>query len=221
MNWTAPDVVYVLEQRLRTARLELMDDPRIRNAHEARSRESVNFVVQLIEDKLAAAAKCGLDAAEASLRLAAAAALLENGAPVELVRQRLEELGRPLLRPPRPESAAIRRVGWSAGTVAVAFVLVWTAAVSGAWLLWRFAGIWCAAGVGAGIVLSMPLHAWRKRRFAALLRRVVSDLPSRTVRYYIELLRKCVTDYERAVETIAWEKSGRGTVNPGMPGGRR
>lgn len=209
MNWTAPDVVHILEQRLRTARLELMEDPRIRNAHEAQSRESINFLVQLVEEKVAAAARAGLEAVEASLRLAATDALLAESVPVETVRRRLEDAGRPLLRPARPETAALARLGWAPRAWTGLFLAVWLAAVLGAWAVYRFAGVWCVLLVGAGAFPATLLYVWRDSRLAALKRETVGDLPSRTVRHYMDLVRAGVVEYARAVERIAREETGR------------
>lgn len=221
MNWSAPDVVNILEQRLRTARLELMDDPRVRHAHEARSKESVNFVVQLIEDKLATAARFGMEAAEASLRLSATDALLSEGVAIANVRHRLEDAGNPLLQPGRPLSAAVRRAGVSARVETVVYLFLWTVVTMVCWAVLRFEPLLCALIVGAGAVSAVPLYRWRSRRFGIMLRRIVSELPSRTVRHYLQHLRKCVADYEGAVACIALEASARENVNPGVSSGRR
>lgn len=221
MNWVAPDVVCILEQRLRAARLELMDDPRIRHAHEARSKESVNFVVQLIEDKMANAARFGMEAAEASLRLSATDALLSAGVPIERVRTRVGDAGQPLLRPARPVSAAVTWAGVPARVEVAVFLCLWTVVSMVCWIVLRFSPLLCVAIVGVGAALAAPLYRWRYSRFGITLRRIVGELPARSVRHYMEYLRKCVTDYEDAVSCIALDEPVRDNVNPGVSNGRR
>lgn len=202
MNWIAPNVDHVLEQRLRTARIELMEDPRIQNARQAKSTESINFLVQLIEDKIAAAARIGMDATEASLRHAAGNALFNAGVSVDQVRRTLEEAGRPLLEPRPMTSARVQRVGPSPLSLGGTLFLVWTVACLGVWLLLNFPPAWCVILVGAGGVPAIGLFAWREGKLATLKKETVGELPSRTVHYYMEQLRGAISAYERAVNEV-------------------
>lgn len=209
MNWEAPDVVHVLEHRLKTARLELMEDPRIKNAHEAKSDESVQFLAQLIEEKMAAAARVGLDATEASLRLWATDALLTAGVPLEIVRERLDRAGRPFLHPAPPENACIPRIGLQPVTAAAILLLTWTAVCIAAWLVYTFHPIFCVVAVAAGSIPAVGVHAWKEGRLAMIKQKLVGEMPSRMARHYMDLLRRSVAEYEREVESIARSESRR------------
>lgn len=209
MNWNAPDVVHVLEHRLKTARLELMEDPRIQSAHEARSNESVRFLALLIHEKLAAAARTGLDAAEASLRLAATDALLAAGVPLETARERLEQAGRPFLSPAPPETAAPRRIGLRPTTAAALLLAVWTAAAVAAWMVFGFHPLLCVVLVGASGVPAVGVYGWKEGRLAAMKQRIVGETPSRLARHYMEWLRTNVVEYAREVEAIVREEARR------------
>ncbi|MFP4502311.1 MAG: hypothetical protein ACLFTT_15015 [Candidatus Hydrogenedentota bacterium] len=202
MSWTAPNVEHVLEQRLQTARRELLDDPRIQHASQARSTEGINFLVQLIEEKIAAAARIGMDAAEASLRHAAGNALINEGVPITIVRRTLEDAGQPLLEPKRMKSQRVDKVGPPPLHLAAGLFFVWTIAALAAWTLVGFPPTWCAIIVGAGGVPSVALYAWRESKLAVLKKDTVGDLPARAMRFYFEQLRNHVAAYERTVNDV-------------------
>jgi len=209
MNWEAPDVVHVLELRLKTARLELMEDPRIKNAHEARSDEPLRFLAQLIEEKMAAAARFGLEAAEASLRLWATDALLAAGVPLEITRERLELAGRQLLHPPAPVNAGPPRAGLRPGVAAALVLGAWTLACVAAWLVYSLHPLFCAVAVGAGGIPAVGVHGWKDGRLATMKQQLAGEMPSSMARHYMDVLRKSVEEYGREVEAIARAESRR------------
>jgi hypothetical protein len=210
MSWQAPNISHVLEHRLRTARLELMEDRRIQNANRARSTESINFLVQLIEEKIAAAARIGMDAVEASLRHAAGNALINAGVPIDTMRRTLEEAGAPFLQVNKMVSARVKHVGPSPLPVAAGLFAIWALAVLAAWATLDFPAFWCALGIGAGGVPAVGLFAWREGQLATLKKEMVGELPSRAVHHYMSQLDGCIDAYEHTVNAILRDESRNG-----------
>ena len=217
MSWQAPNIGHVLEHRLRTARLELMEDRRIQNANRARSTESINFLVQLIEEKIAAAARIGMDAVEASLRHAAGNALINAGVPIDTVRRTLEEAGEPFFNVNKMASARVKNVGPSPLPVAAGLFGVWTLLVLAAWATLDFQALWCAIGIGAGGVPAIGLYAWREGQLATLKKEMVGELPSRAVHYYMGQLGSRIDAYESSVNEILRDESRSGYAAPLRP----
>lgn len=205
MNWSAPQVEHLLEQRLQQARLELMEDTRIQEALDRRGGETPAFLQDLIAGKLHAAARHGLEAVEASLRAGASDCLLAQGLSVDLVRAQLKREGDRLLalgedHTPR-EGGALLTAPLAAGLLFAA----WTAAALGAWRLLELHPLVCMALVGAGGVPAVGLHAYLKGNEAIGKKALVSELPARICRQYLRRLGGAVDAYAAAVNAVAQE----------------
>ena len=135
MTWQPPELSHLLDKRLQTARLELMQDSRILRAQDGQGTETIAFLRSLIEEKLTAATRSGLGAIEASLRTSAAAHLAQHGCGSSEIRTGLDEAGDPLINltglPQHGFATEIQRPIQSAAL----FYLAWIATITIGWLM--------------------------------------------------------------------------------------
>ncbi len=207
VTWSAPPLQPLLESRLQSARLDLFNDPRL---SEARAKGAApEFTATLIEEKLGAAARSGLDAVEASLRLAASEVLRTAAVPPETARDTLRKAGEHLTSPKGLVSNALP---WSPSPLQVAagvFVLwaVLMGGAGGALTLPWWANV--LAVLSALIPARLAQNLYTEYR-ARLQRRQINELPARVCRLYIAHYNDALSDYELAVNALLGDAPPKG-----------
>lgn len=199
MSWTAPPLQHLLESRLRDARLELFADGRLTDA--LSDGITPQFPTQLIEEKLAAAAKAGLDAIEASLRLSAAEALNACGIDPEQSRTALRSAGERLRDSAQAAQVSLPKIPSP--------ILIALAILGAAWLVDILLYLGGELGQSAfflllllevpvALVVGFAITRERTRQH----RRALNELPARICRQYIEHFSAALAQYEQSVESL-------------------
>ncbi|MCC6142511.1 MAG: hypothetical protein IT368_01770 [Candidatus Hydrogenedentes bacterium] len=209
MNWTAPSVDHLLEQRLQAARLELMEDRRIQGAVEKKGSESIRFIADLIRGKIDAAARNGFGAAEASLRLDASDFLTGRGYDVEVIRRELRAAAEPMLTPPAAPVAAEKDAFLTPVRAAGLFFLLWLVAAGILWQALNLYWLWLVLIVGAGALPMAGIHSYLSGNAAIMKKALVSELPAVLCRHYMRVLHAAVGDYEVRVNELGRSQAAR------------
>jgi len=203
MSWRAPKLAHLLDGRLQTARLELLEDPRITRAFHGRGPDPTQFLRQLIEEKLAAAARSGLGAIEASLRTDASEYLAASGRDPEPIRDMLDAQGRALLALEEQRPHELQQDGMRPGAVSSLFFTLWFVAIAMGWavgdadtVLFAFLA---TGGALASALVYLFAHAVSLRRRAQVAR----EYPAVLCREYLHALEGAMADYESAVNQLA------------------
>jgi hypothetical protein len=207
MSWHAPALDHLVDKRLQTARLELLEDGRLQKALHNRGRESAPFLLHLIEEKLAAAARSGVGAVEASLRASATACLVDVGYESSQARSALDDLGTELLNPEERFPHELRRDSLRPGVLAALFFVAWTVTITLGWILGD-AGNWLYALFAAGGTLATAL-VYMIARLDSLRHRseIAREYPAHICRHYMQSLEEGLARYEVAVKALAGAKS--------------
>jgi hypothetical protein len=199
MSWHAPEVDHLLDRRLQTARLELLEDTRLQRAASQHGQEAPEFLRSLIEEKLATAARSGMGAVEASLRSSAAAHLTQAGKDTVIVRDALDQFRDELLAPERDVPPGLSRSAFGPGLWSLSFLAAWMVSISAGWLLGdAHSGLFATlaiTGGAASVVIFAALHLRDKQNRADVL----SDYPVALCRYYVDELARSTARYEAAV----------------------
>jgi hypothetical protein len=209
MNWTAPPVDHLLEQRLQAARLELMEDRRIQGAVDKKATESLRFIAELICGKIDAAARNGLGAAEASLRLDASEYLTAQGLNVEMIRTELKSAAEGLLNPPAPPPDTEKESFMTPFVSAAFFFVLWTVAAIVLWQALSLHWLWLVLIIGAGGVPMLAIHAYLNGTAAIMKKALVSELPAVLCRHYMRVIHTAVGEYELRVNELARTQAAR------------
>lgn len=202
MNWTSPELLHILDERLQQARIELMDDQRVAGALSNSHAESQMFIAELIEKKLAAAAHAGLDAVEASLRVEATDALLAAGMELEEVREALQKAGAPLHQPAGIRRSTLAEVAFSPIVLAALTLCACMILVLALWAALRFSPILLGLLVALCVAPALAVKKWREQSLAAMRKKVAGELPARICRHYAQVYEEAVRSYEDAVNTL-------------------
>ena len=167
MSWHAPEVSHLLDRRLQTARLELLEDTRLQRAASQQGQEPPEFLRSLIEEKLAAAARSGMGAVEASLRSSAAAYLTQVGRDTVFVRETLDQLRDELLASDRDIPSGLSCSAFGPGLWSLSFLVAWLAFISAGWLFGdAHSGLFATLAI-AGSAASFVMYAvlrWRDKQ---------------------------------------------------------
>lgn len=91
MTWHAPDVGYLLEERLRRVRESLTEDAPFNLADSGQSDELPDLLLQKVEDKFFSAAQDGYAAVAANLRIDASDWLRRQGCGADAIPEALRE----------------------------------------------------------------------------------------------------------------------------------
>ncbi len=202
MSWQAPALTHLLEQRLQTARLELMDDPRLLRAQQGQGQEDGPFLRQLIEEKFSAAARSGLGAVEASLRTHASEHLAAAGLDAGSVRATLDTLGNELLVIHEGPARIVPPELQSPLRYAIALYATWMVTITMGWMVsdkpFGLYATLAVVGVVAAAVLFLLLLGSRQKRRIAIAR----NYPARCCQDYLNALSSGVKRYEDGVRML-------------------
>lgn len=206
MTFQAPALRPLVEERLRRARLELMEDSRIDGAARGRSDESPGFVLQIVEEKLAAAARGGYEAAAASLRVEASDWLRQHGQPMQSVRDALRQAEGALKVPGRP--ASMNLPGWLPQPMIAASVTFFllSAVVLIAWGVLNITPLAVAGLVAIAGVPALAAKAGVEHVATALKKHVAREYPARLCRLYLDAFDRAVNTYASQVAELTAEK---------------
>lgn len=203
MSWQAPALTHLLEQRLQTARLELMDDPRLLRAEQGQGQESGVFLRQLIDEKFSAAARSGLGAIEASLRTHASAHLADAGLDAPSVRATLDRLGEELLALHKVPTPIVPPEAQSPLRYAASFYIVWLCTIVAGWMVsdkpFRLVMLLAASGAVAAVALFLLVLGSRQKRRKTVTR----EYPARCCHYYLNGLSAAIGRYEEGVRALS------------------
>ena len=206
MTWRAPAVGHLFDQRLQQARLELMEDNRIRLALRRQGREGDSFLRHLIEEKLAAAARSGMGAVETSLRSDATNFLVKHGHDAKEVRNALGNLGVNLLDVESAIPHKLKRELARPGAMALLFFVAWTVTITLGWLFGDthdgLYALFITGGALVTVLVYLMVHANNLRYRAE----IAHEYPVHLCRAYEQALKKGIARYEDAVERIAHNK---------------
>jgi len=202
MTWSAPQLPHILEERLQTARIELMEDQRVAGAANNALAESQAFVSELIEKKLAAAAHAGLDAVEASLRVEASDKLLEAGMELEAVREALAKAGEVFQSPTPFRRSTLAEVALSPLILAGITLCGWMLLIMALWLALRFHPLVLAILAAFGAAPTLAVKKWREQTLAAMRKKMVGELPARICRHYVQVFEEATKSYEASVNAL-------------------
>jgi len=200
--WTSPPLKHLLDERLQRARLELMEDHRLRPQVEG-TADSPAFAHELIAEKLGSAARLGFDAIEASLRASASDYLAARGLSAEAIRDALQLAGAPLLEPPDPRIGHLHDSGISETVVAGIAYTAWVILCGAFWVLNPALMPYTALAIVLGLIPAALLTRYLAARAEHTRRNLANELPVRLCRLYSETLMKAVDHYEYVVRTIA------------------
>ena len=203
MSWHAPALIHLLEQRLQTARLELMDDPRLLRAQQGQGQESGAFLRQLIDEKFSAAARSGLGAIEASLRTHATEHLADRGLDAASVRTTLDTLGDELLALHRAPQHLVPPEAQSPLRYAASFYIAWIFTIAVGWTVsdkpFSLFAVLAGAGAVAAVALFLLVLGSRQKRRVTVAR----DYPARCCHNYLNGLSAAIGRYEEGVRTLS------------------
>ncbi len=203
MSWQAPALTHLLEQRLQTARLELMDDPRLLRAQQGQGQENGAFLRQLIDEKFSAAARSGLGAIEASLRTHASAHLADAGLDAGSVRATLDGLGEEILALHKVPAHIVPPEAQSPLRYAAAFYIAWLFTIFAGWMVsdksFRLVLALAGAGFVAAVALFLLVLGSRQKRRVTVAR----EYPARCCHYYLNGLTAAIGRYEEGVRALS------------------
>jgi hypothetical protein len=202
MTWQAPELAHLLDQRLQAARVDLFDDPRMEQALHGRGRERTAFLRHLIEEKLAAAARSGIGAVEASLRSSASDHLTKAGLEPAATRARLDALSETLYAIESRRPHAMQRDPLRPTTTATLFFVGWLATASTGWAVGNgntplFLVLLLIAMVATPMVYLLAQQIEQQRR-----RTIAKEYPVLLCRTYLAAATDAITGYEATVNQL-------------------
>ncbi len=207
MIWHAPALDHLVDKRLQTARLELLEDGRIQKALHHRGRESAPFLLHLIEEKLAAAARSGAGAVEASLRASATTFLVALGYESSQARSALDDLETELLDHEERLPHELQRDSLRPVVLAALFFVAWTVTITLGWILGDAGTLLYALFAAGGALVTALVYLIAHLESLRHRSKIVREYPAHICRHYMQSLEEGIARYEAAVEALADAKS--------------
>jgi len=192
-------VEILFEEKLSAARLELLSDRRLHDALHGNDQVGADFLLQLIQQKVAAAALSGAHAVEATLRLEAADRLQEAGASVEEIRKTLEEAKAALFSLKPRKSYAVPTPAFPPNVAAIVTFVIGLTLISLVYLAFPFSRFLFACLVlflGAGAFL---VRRYLKQQTLTQAEHVARKIPAELCQDYLEALELALDEYKRIV----------------------
>lgn len=199
MSWDAPNLSHLLDHRLQTARLELLEDPRIAQAFHGQGRDTTQFLRHLVEEKLAAAARSGLGAVEASLRSSASDYLAASGLGPESIRKTLDALGADIMAVEGVRPPMLQRDSMEPHNAATLFFVAWLVSISVGWAVGDANTVLFVALATGGALASLLVYLFAKRVRLKRRAEVAREYPTALCRAFLAALEQCVEAYGVAV----------------------
>lgn len=198
MTWHAPDYTDVLEDRLRQARLDLLEDPRLIRGVQGGSALSQDLIERVIREKLGSAAMDGFEAIEASLRLAAQEYYASHSLERDPAAGLLEAPEGQLVPPPLPPKSPAQQppgLSFATGIAFAGFLLLGFAL----YLLFSLSLLALVFLAILAVVPALILQNRLKRRAQSPREQLLDEYPAEICRHYVQGLQEKVNDYEQAV----------------------
>lgn len=196
MNIQVSEYADVMEQQLKAARLDLLEDGRLTAGHGAGGEAALETVAQLIRDKMEAAARYGYEGMESSLRPEAQDRLLASGLDIEFCRHTLDAAAQ-CLHPgavPRPIPAA---PGPPPNLIAGGVLAGGAVVAIGLYAIFRFPPVVLMLLVAAAIIPAVLVRGAKLTRNAASRDRFLHEYPGELCRHYVQETATRLKDYEQ------------------------